>query len=333
MKFEELKSNLSPYIIGCINEFESNGHCIVNLKQVLFKFDKFIVEFDLDNDTFTYEQFYKFLNSYKEREVSTSTIGNMVTLLRKLSVYMISIGKDAYLIPYDILPKRSLRERYIPTRSEIIRFIKFIDSRLNTPTGKTFYYSFLSESIVTRLLYLCGLRVSEALYILKKDVLLSSRLLCIRHSKGDNDRKIPITNEITSMLIEYNNIISKKFPDREYFFVNNHGEKIAKTSFDAFFRINWKRCFPDLQANEIPTPHSLRHAYCVDIINSWERNNIDFKTKLPLLSKFLGHKQISHTFYYYNTLRPHGQAIKNYIMNSGKLAEILSAEDLDDENI
>ena len=49
-----------------------------------------------------------------------------------------------------------------------------------------------------------------------------------------------------------------------------------------------------------PTVHSLRHTFVVKRMNSWMEQNIPLRSMLPYLSKYLGHKSVEDTFYYYH---------------------------------
>src|SRR5690349_8605416 len=73
--------------------------------------------------------------------------------------------------------KRPVQERHAPTVNETQRLLETIRN-----TGG------YSTNLIARLLYGCGLRVTEPLNLRSKDINLERRSLCIRGAKGGNDR-------------------------------------------------------------------------------------------------------------------------------------------------
>ena len=51
--------------------------------------------------------------------------------------------------------------------------------------------------LLFRMLYGCGLRISEALALLKSDVDLKDGVLHIRHGKNDRERIVPMSVSLT----------------------------------------------------------------------------------------------------------------------------------------
>jgi integron integrase len=77
--------------------------------------------------------------------------------------------------------KRPVHMRRAPTRMETQRLLATIQNAGGQPTN-----------LVARLLYGCGLRVSEPLNLRIKDIDLEQRRLCIRGAKGGNDRMVAL---------------------------------------------------------------------------------------------------------------------------------------------
>ena len=47
----------------------------------------------------------------------------------------------------------------------------------------------------------------------------------------------------------------------------------------------------------------LRHGYVIDRLNDWMLHGIETNKMLAYLSKYLGHKSTSETFYYYHIVK------------------------------
>jgi integrase len=80
---------------------------------------------------------------------------------------------------------RPVHERYAPTVTETQALLQTVPNQGGYPTN-----------LVARLLYGCGLRVSEPLNLRIKDVDLERRRLCIRGAKGGNDRVVNLPQSI-----------------------------------------------------------------------------------------------------------------------------------------
>ncbi|HEY5910342.1 MAG TPA: integron integrase [Verrucomicrobiae bacterium] len=77
--------------------------------------------------------------------------------------------------------KRPLHERHAPSVSDTRQLLQAIRNVGGYPTN-----------LIARLLYGCGLRVSEPLNLRIKDVNLERSTLCIRGAKGGNDRVVQL---------------------------------------------------------------------------------------------------------------------------------------------
>jgi integrase len=77
--------------------------------------------------------------------------------------------------------KRPVQARHAPTVSETQLLLQTIRNEGGYPTN-----------LIARMLYGCGLRVSEPLNLRIKDVNLNQGSLCIRGAKGGKDRMVPL---------------------------------------------------------------------------------------------------------------------------------------------
>ena len=64
-------------------------------------------------------------------------------------------------------------------------------------------------------------------------------------------------------------------------------EHVLKTSIDRNFRDFWNKTEASKHCDKRPTPHSLRHGFVVDRINSWILAGIDINVMFVYLSKYL----------------------------------------------
>ena len=135
--------------------------------------------------------------------------------IRQLAIYIDNLGVDAYVIPKNYFKSG---ERYVPhiyTDDELKRFFQ--------ETEKCHYccecpYRHLIMPILFRMIYSCGLRVSEARLLKVKDVDLHSGILTINHSKKDNSRLVPMTDEFTKKCRIYSKYVHKYSDVERYYF-------------------------------------------------------------------------------------------------------------------
>jgi site-specific recombinase XerD len=87
--------------------------------------------------------------------------------------------------------KRPVQERHAPTVTETQSLLQTIRNEGGYPTN-----------LIARLLYGCGLRVSEPLNLRIKDVNLARRSVCIRGAKGGNDRVVRLPESLVQDLAQ-----------------------------------------------------------------------------------------------------------------------------------
>ena len=114
---------------------------------------------------------------------------------------MNSLGFDAYLFPKRSLPKNHSDFRpYIFSDNEISAIIKAADGL--KPMRRSPKYHFIYPALV-RLLYGCGLRISEARYLKTQQVDLDQGIIYIDKSKNDTSQYVPMSGSLTAYLGHY----------------------------------------------------------------------------------------------------------------------------------
>ncbi|BAS14484.1 putative integrase/recombinase y4rE [Arthrobacter sp. Hiyo8] len=92
--------------------------------------------------------------------------------------------------------------------------------------------------VLIRLLYGCGLRVSEALNLTRGDVDLNNCCLTVRHAKYDQDRLVPLSSSLADIMRRYDATAPRLFTaDRDTrFFTHNDGRPVTSDSIYRWFR-------------------------------------------------------------------------------------------------
>ena len=100
--------------------------------------------------------------------------------------------------------------------------------------------------------------------------------------------------ETTHKYMEYKKFIPGEVNDESSFFVNSSGENCGLVSY------YYKKCLNKLgircsENNRTPRIHDLRHTFAVNSLASMVDSGLDIYTALPILSTYLGHKELNST--------------------------------------
>ena len=144
-----------------------------------------------------------------------------------------------------------------------------------------------------RILYCCGLRVSEALNLQIPDVDLENGTLLIVNGKFGKDRLVPMSGTITALCREYR---ANMPPGSDYFFpAPDKGPYSSCTIYTRFREILWQAGIPHGGRHRGPRVHDIRHTFAVHSLNNWVQKGMDIYTAIPILCTYLGHKNLSST--------------------------------------
>ncbi|MBS4033958.1 MAG: tyrosine-type recombinase/integrase [Ignavibacterium sp.] len=295
MKNYEYHSQLAPYISGLIRQKRADGYSYEFEAYMLEHFDQFCIENGYDNGSLTRDLVMAWA---EQRPTESKNYRNQrVSFVRQLALYMISLNMDAY-IPR-VFESNAISVPHILSLDEIHDFYKAVDSYL--PCQLNFQRFSLSYSVLFRLFYCCGLRLSEGCYLKRSAVNFEYGCLSIYQSKGHKDRVVFMSEDMLQMCRGYDRLMQKLVPDRVWFFPGRDESKpFLKTSIDKKFREFWNMTPYAGKVDKKPTVHSLRHTYVVTKMNDWMNEGKDFGAMMPYLSRYLGHTSIDETQYYYH---------------------------------
>jgi len=295
MKNYNYHSQLAPYISGLIRQKRTDGYCYEFEAYILEHFDRFCIDNGYDNGSLTRDLVMAWA---EQRPTESKNYRNQrVSFVRQLALYMISLNMEAY-IPRTFA-SNTTSVPHILSLDELKEFFKAVDSFL--PCQSSFQRFSLSYSVLFRLFYCCGLRLSESCYLKRSAVNLENGCLSIYQSKGHKDRVVFMSGDMLQMCRSYDRLMQKLVPDREWFFPGrNESKPFSKTSIDKKFNEFWNMTSYAGKVDKKPTVNSLRHTYVVTKMNAWMSEGKDFEARMPYLSRYLGHASINETQYYYH---------------------------------
>ncbi|MDR0936277.1 MAG: tyrosine-type recombinase/integrase [Oscillospiraceae bacterium] len=183
---------------------------------------------------------------------------------------------------------------YIFTHYEIERFFSAADSieyKRQAPLAYKIY------PLLFRMLYCCGMRMSEATSLRAEHVDLKNGVLTILNAKHNKDRLIPMSDSLTQLCRAYSEEVLPI--GSEFFFPSPYGGQLASTTvYNRFRDLLWKAGIQHLGRGKGPRVHDFRHSFAVHRLAKWSLDGIDLYTTIKLLSVYLGHKDLSSTQVY-----------------------------------
>ena len=188
---------------------------------------------------------------------------------------------------------------YIFAREELQRLIDAVeDSRrharkLDADTFRTLLV----------LLYGTGLRRGEACRLTVADVDLSAAVLTVRDTKFYRSRLVPVGSQLADALRSYaTRRATRKMSAgmASSFLANQDGSPLSgSTVHGAFAELLRTTGFAARDdGRRAPCVHSLRHSFAVHRLTSWYQQGADVQRLLPVLSTYLGHRDLNGTQIY-----------------------------------
>jgi integrase len=241
------------------------------------------------------------------------TLNSRVGLIREFARFLIRIGEKAYLLPDNFAKNESKYLPYIYSKEEIRSIFTACESLNQSKLNKITVIVFTA---IIKLLYYCGLRPFEARNLLTQDIDLNNGKIRIINSKGFKSRTVIMDDEVTNMIKNYDSQIKQLLPNRTIFFPNYKGGLISRKHLPTIFlKVRVKAGIPIHGPNH-PRLYDLRHTFATHNLYKWMAEGKDIMSYLPYLSIYMGHANISDTYYYIHFVPELITKIANFKFNS-----------------
>lgn len=218
------------------------------------------------------------------------------SFMRQFAKYMDSVGANAYIIPKGYFPKEKQYTPYIYTTDELTNFF--------TETEKCQYcyecpYRHLIMPVFFRMIYMCGMRLSEARLLKVADVDLENGILTIHQSKKDNSRQIPMSGSLTERCRHYSEKVHPYPKAEDYYFPAIKGKPMTIGNvYKNFRKFLWDANISHGGRGKGPRIYDFRHTYAVHCLKKWTEQDKDLTVYFPLLKTYMGHDTFEETAYY-----------------------------------
>lgn len=260
---------------------------------LLHMFDDFCKGYKVQNYTITEEIALAWCKlRSNEKEIFRHS---RVSEMQRFSIFLAKQGHPSYLLAS--MPKKGpLHTPYIFSKEEMARIFQHLDALEYTNSAPTRH---IALPLLFRILYGCGLRISEALALLKKDVDAAKGILHIQHGKNDRERIVPMSVSLASACKDYLLAAHADTAEDMPFFYTKAGTAYTKSAISKQFRgFLWDVGIPYRGKELGPRVHDLRHTFICHNIQRWAEQGISIQHMLPILSKYVGHTSISATQWY-----------------------------------
>jgi integrase/recombinase XerD len=288
--FDGFVGDFRDLLIQFVQFKQSLGFHYASDADILKRFSRFTLKYTIKSHALTKELVDAWTQKRPtERDV---TWEHRINNLRQFAKYLSDLGYEAYMPFCKAKINRNLYVPHIFTQEQLKCFFNECENIKPHP----FSNKHLVLPAIYRLLYGCGLRISEAVDLKLKDVDLKQGIITIHGSKFDKDRLIPMSPSLTKYLEKYYlGIHTVSTPD-DYFFMKRDRTIVASnTVYKNFRKILWKSGISHGGKGRGPRLHDLRHTFAVHSLNQMVRQGIDLYCALPILSTYLGHASVAAT--------------------------------------
>jgi integrase/recombinase XerD len=154
------------------------------------------------------------------------------------------------------------------------------------------------------LLAVTGMRLGEALVLRREDVDLKAGVLTIRGSKFLKSRLVPLHPSTSRALADYaqrrDACLQERWGVRDpNFLLTGRGREFNPSQVHkAFYAISRTVGLRGPGVNRGPRLHDMRHRFATETLLRWSRSGLEIDREMPTLSTYLGHANISDTYWY-----------------------------------
>jgi integrase len=288
-------STLADAIQGLVLEKQALGYGYQKQAAHLKQFDVFCIKVGHNQRCLSKE----LAMLWAEKTLFESNVAHSrrIRLIRMLARYMVRLGWDAFIYPAHL--GRSQPQRYQPylfTEKELARFFGHVD-RCQPANNSLKRHIILP--LLFRVLYGCGLRLSEVLHLTVGDVNTIDGTLTIQNAKFHKSRIVPMASSLNKRCHAYLEVMHPGSRSEQILFPSTHGGQYDAKSIYNYFRVFlWQAGISHGGRGKGPRIHDFRHTFAVHCLKRWVLGGVDLTVALPYLSTYLGHTGLKSSQYY-----------------------------------
>lgn len=309
----EYDSGFAPDICTMLSYKEALGHKASSYAASLLCFDRYCMSNFPDEDLLTQEiSFAWCLDGRKGRMCE-----HRMHAIREFGKYLAAIGKNTYVMPTALLPRKKAALPYLLTDQELEAFFRATDHYPHRASSLLVEYT---VPVIFRLIYACGLRPQEARKLKRSDFDYQRGTIYIEESKWCKDRRLVVNDSVMHMCRKYDVVAGMKFPQRTVFFPNQHGEMYGHEWLTETFHKCWELSgLGSVKGSCVP--YDLRHNFATRTLMRWISEGKELDAYIPYLCVYMGHASFNSTYYYIHLL-PEKLATMDFMKPAGIIPEV-----------
>jgi integrase/recombinase XerD len=218
-------------------------------------------------------------------------------VVRRFARYLSPSDPRVTIPPPDLLSARYQRAKPHIYRDEQIRRLVAAARQLRPAHGLRPH----TYATLYALYAATGMRTAEALRLDRDDVDLLNGVLTIRHSKFDKSRYVPLHPSTRRALQRYAQHRDRlcRNPTDLSFFLSDSGTRLSnQVTQKTFVKLSRRIGLRKEGDSRGPRLLDLRHRFAIQTLLRWYRRGVDVERELPKLATYLGHVEITDTYWY-----------------------------------
>ena len=280
---------LKSLMVSFLTQKRALGYKYIEMEKSLNRFVRHVASRGLETHSLSQELVVAYCNRHAGETPKSQA--NRCSDVRQFAMFLNANGFEAF-VPNMPTKTKSEFTPYIFTHIEIAKIFHTVD----TIKSHTRYNCAEVYPVLFRVLYGCGLRISEALNLRVCDVDLSNGILTIRGGKNNKSRLVATSESISDACGWLMQKIHFGANGDDYFFKNRDGTKrSSETVYKRFREILWASGIPYRGKGFGPRLHDVRHCFCCHALKQMSNAGIDMYCALPVLSAYVGHSTITST--------------------------------------
>ncbi|PWN69961.1 integrase [Chryseobacterium phosphatilyticum] len=255
-------------------------HTITSYKKDLGDFSYFYLKTESSEDISKADKkvIRNFIVKLSENDISKRSINRKLSSLRSFFLFLLKIGEIEISPLEGISSLKFYPEKQIPmSREEMADLNDRIFAQVHD----------VLEKCIVEVLYQTGMRKAELCGLIFENIDLNENELKVI-GKGNKERVIPISNELSELLRSYLEIRKPQTEYKSYFFVNKKGKKLN----EKFVYVVVNKYLSLITTKEKRSPHILRHSFATHVL--------DNGAEISKVKKILGHSSLASTQVYTN---------------------------------
>jgi integrase len=288
----QYKSDMAKLLMCYLKEKKMTGFKFEKQARELERFDDYYFRAGYRGVKLTRSMTDAFIYgiSYEKR----STHYKKEILLNGLAEFLIRQGHRVYVPPVKSAPaERCAHIPYIFSEDELKDFFMAIDRfPKSDQTNRD-----IVDPVLFRLLYGCGLRVSEAINLKIGDVDFKTGTVTILDGKNGKDRLVPLAESLVSRFRRLKEKLHTFSHSSAYFFISPRGSRLDKST--VYYRFRGYLLMAGIShTKQGPRVHDFRHSYAVHCLKKWVLSGGELTNLMPYLAAYMGHADFRGTQYY-----------------------------------